>query len=191
MKTVEGNYVSRGALKLKAALEEFKVDMEGKVAADFGSSTGGFTEVLLEAGATKVYSVDTAYGQLAWKLRTNERVVAMERTNALHVVLPEKVDCIVIDAGWTPQKMILRSAFENLAEGGSIITLVKPHYEAGGYGLKKRTGILDEAESEEILKRVVEDLEKIYNLKIIHSMKSPITGGKGGNSEYLLLIERG
>src|SRR5438034_4090953 len=104
------DFVSRAGQKLEHALSIFGVDVTGFVCADLGCSTGGFTDCLLQRGAAKVYAVDTGYGVLDWKLRTNERVVVMERTNAMHVTLPEPVDLVTIDVAWTKQRHILPAA---------------------------------------------------------------------------------
>src|SRR3989344_6816827 len=122
-------YVSRAGEKLAFALDYWHIDVTGLVCADLGCSTGGFTDCLLQHSAAKVYAVDTGYGVLDYKLRKDPRVVALERTNALHVKLPERVDLVTIDVGWTPQKLILPRALELLKPGGKIISLVKPHYE--------------------------------------------------------------
>src|SRR3989344_8494735 len=107
-------FVSRAGEKLQHALSIFDISVKNKIVADFGSSTGGFVDCLLQNGAQKVYSVDVSYGELAWKLRNDQRVVVMERTNAMHVTLPEKMDFITIDVGWTRQKLILPNVFANL-----------------------------------------------------------------------------
>src|SRR3972149_4621732 len=106
------SFVSRAGEKLQFALDQFKISVMDLTVADFGSSTGGFVDCLLQNGAKKVYSVDTAYGELAWKLRNDSRVVVMERMNAMHVVLPEKVDFITVDTSWTKQKNILPNVFK-------------------------------------------------------------------------------
>jgi 23S rRNA (cytidine1920-2'-O)/16S rRNA (cytidine1409-2'-O)-methyltransferase len=174
-------FVSRGGEKLQFALREFEIDPSEMICADFGCSTGGFTDCLLQNGAKKVYSVDTGYGVLDWKLRNDERVIVLERTNAMHVILPEKVDFISIDSSWTKQKNILPNAFKNLKEEGVIIALIKPHYEAG----KPVLGV-------EEVERVMENskkkiLELGYN--ILSLTESPILGGKGKNKEFLALIK--
>src|SRR5579859_6656968 len=124
-------YVSRAGGKLEFALQEFNISVKDLVVADFGSSTGGFVDCLRQNGAKKVYAVETGYGTLDWKLRNDPRVVVMERTNAMHVDLPEKVDLVTIDTSWTKQKNILPNALHNLKPGKQIISLIKPHYEAG------------------------------------------------------------
>src|SRR5262245_61086156 len=124
-------FVSRAGQKLEHALVAFALDVSGKVCADLGCSTGGFTDCLLQRGAARVYAIDTGYGVIDWKLRKDSRVAVMERTNAMHVKLPEPVDLITIDVGWTKQKHILPAAVRLLKSPGQIVTLIKPHYEAG------------------------------------------------------------
>lgn len=187
-------FVSRGGEKLQAAIENFKLKIENYVALDIGSSTGGFVDCLLQNGAKKVYAVDTAYGELAWKLRNDPRVVVMERTNILHLQsLPEQaegpeqsrgIDLITIDAGWTKLELILPIVRKFLKENGIIIALLKPHYEANKRDLIK--GVLP-PELAELVKEDV--LLKIENLKfkIDGVIESPILGG-AGNKEYLLKI---
>jgi len=124
-------YASRAGEKLAFALEKFRIDVRGLICADFGSSTGGFTDCLLQNGAMRVYAVETGWGLLDWKLRNDPRVVVMEKTNAMYVELPEKVDLITIDTGWTRQAAILPSAYRNLKDGGIVISLIKPSFELG------------------------------------------------------------
>ena len=179
-------YVSRGGIKLQEALNKFQITVKGKTVLDVGSSTGGFVDCLLQNGAEKVYALDTAYGELAWKLRNDPRVVVMERTNILHTdSLPEKVDLITIDAGWTKLELILPIVRNFLKTGGKIIALLKPHYEAEKSDLIK--GVLGEGKAERVKGEV---FQKIVNckFKIENSIKSPILGG-GGNTEYLLLLK--
>ena len=133
-------FASRGGLKLEHALATFPLDVAGRTCADLGCSTGGFTDCLLHRGAARVYAVDTGYGVLDWKLRRDGRVVVLERTNAMHVVLPEPVTVVTIDVAWTRQRHILPAARRVLAAGGSVVSLVKPHYEAAAAVLRK--GIL-------------------------------------------------
>lgn len=174
------NYVSRAGDKLAFALEKFKISALGKICADLGCSTGGFTDCLLQLGAAKVYSVDTGYGVLAYKLRNNPRVVVLERTNALHVHLPEKMDLISIDVGWTPQRLILPHARSILKPGGEIVSLLKPHYE-----IKKAR--LNPEESEQIAQVVQREILASGSI-ICDLIKSPLVGQKGGNIEYLLHV---
>ncbi len=174
-------FVSRAGEKLQFALDTFKISVQDLVVADFGSSTGGFVDCLLQNGAQKVYSVDTSYGTLDWKLRNDTRVVVMERTNAMHVSLPEKMDLITIDTSWTKQKLILPNALVNLKPGGKVITLIKPHYEAG-------KAKLDEVETEAVLEKVRQEITDL-GVRIVNLIESPILGEKGKNREFLALVD--
>lgn len=178
-------YVSRGGLKLEQALRNFKVNVKDKIVLDVGSSTGGFVDCLLQNGASKVFALDTAYGELAWKLRNDSKVVVMERTNILHLEgFNEKVDLVTIDAGWTKLGLILPKIKGLLKEGGEIIALVKPHYEAEKRDLVK--GILNEEKALEVKDMVKKQIEEL-GFRVEKEVESPILGG-GGNKEYLLLI---
>src|SRR5213080_4452991 len=130
-------FVSRAGQKLDHALTAFGLNVSGKTCADLGSNTGGFVDCLLGREAAKVYAVDTGYGALDWKLRKDGRVIVMERTNAMHVTLPEKVELVTIDVAWTKQRHILPAARRMLADGGVCVTLIKPHYEAEPALLRK------------------------------------------------------
>ena len=181
-------YVSRGGLKLAHAFAAFGLDVSGAICADFGCSTGGFTDVLLRGGAGRVYAVDTGYGVLDYRLRTDERVVVMERTNAMHVRLPDKADLIVIDAGWTRQAKILPAAAANLAPDGRVVTLVKPHYEADKSTLAR--GVLPDDARPGVLMRVRQDVADA-GFTVLAEVESPITGSKEkavGNREALWLL---
>ncbi len=128
-------------------------------AADFGCSTGGFTDCLLQEGAARVYAVDTARGALAWKLRQDERVVVMERTNAMHVELPEAIDVVTVDVGWTPQRHILPSALKQTGPDGLVLSLFKPQYEAAR-GLVRR-GRVEPGDFDSVLQGAVAELERM------------------------------
>jgi 23S rRNA (cytidine1920-2'-O)/16S rRNA (cytidine1409-2'-O)-methyltransferase len=125
-----GDFASRAGQKLEHALATFAIDVAGKTCADLGSNTGGFTDCMLKRGASKVYAIDTGYGVLDWKLRKDPRVVVMERTNAMHAVLPEPVSIVTIDVAWTKQQHILPAARRMVSDDGDVISLIKPHYEA-------------------------------------------------------------
>jgi 23S rRNA (cytidine1920-2'-O)/16S rRNA (cytidine1409-2'-O)-methyltransferase len=184
-------FVSRAGLKLDHALREFGLDVAGLVCADFGCNVGGFTDCLLQHGAASVYAIDTGYNVLAYKLRVDERVVVMERTNALHIAKPQAadVDLVVIDMAWTPQRYALPAAVKwlvrddgaDVQESGRILTLVKPHYELDD--VEKRSllvdGRLEPAEAERVLHRVLEQMPGL-GVTPLHWTKSPITGGKSG-----------
>jgi 23S rRNA (cytidine1920-2'-O)/16S rRNA (cytidine1409-2'-O)-methyltransferase len=175
-------FVSRGGVKLDHALTAFAVDVSGKICADLGCSTGGFTDCLLQRGAGKVYAIDTGYGVLEWKLRKDSRVVVMERTNAMHVQLPETMNLVVIDAGWTRQRNILPNARRMVASDGVVIALVKPHYESEPSQL--RDGVVAEDRIAGIMETVRRDAEGC-GFEWMGEVRSPIKG-RGGNVEMLV-----
>ena len=179
-------FVSRAGEKLSYALEKFDFNVKGLTCADFGSSTGGFVDCLLQNGASKIYSIDTSYGELAWLLRNNPKVVVMERTNAMHVKLPEKVDLITIDTAWTKQILTIPNTLDNIKDGGTIISLIKPHYEAPKNYLEK--GRLRDEFVEEVLEKVKNDIIAVGG-KVVDIIESPIVGEKGKNREFLALIK--
>ena len=176
-------FASRAGEKLAHALSEFKIDVTGLTVADFGSSTGGFVDCLLQQGAKTVYAVETGYGELAWKLREDPRVVVKERKNAMHIELPEKMDLITVDVSWTKQLFVLPNAIKNLKEGGKIISLIKPHYEADKKLLHK--GKLTDEDALLVTKQTIKLIEDTLPLKNLGVVKSPLLGKKGENSEYL------
>jgi 23S rRNA (cytidine1920-2'-O)/16S rRNA (cytidine1409-2'-O)-methyltransferase len=176
--------VSRGGLKLDHALRTWTLDVSGLICADLGCSTGGFTDCLLRRGAGRVYAVDTGYGVLDWSLRRDPRVVVRERTNAMHVVLPEPVNLTAIDAGWTRQRHILPSAARLLRPDGCVVSLLKPHYEAGPRLLRK--GILPTDALPGVVERVRIDVADA-GFEWIADTPSPIAGSKG-NAEVLILL---
>lgn len=180
----EKPFVTRAGLKLAAALDAFGVSPEAAFCADFGSNVGGFVDCLLRRGAVRVYAVDTGYGVLAWSLRKDPRVVVMERTNAMHVALPEPVDLLTIDVAWTTQDRILPNAARQLRPGGRIISLVKPHYEADKSLL--RSGVLAPDDARRVLEETVNRIHET-GLEVQSTIESPIAGNKG-NLEFLALI---
>lgn len=182
-------YVGRGGEKLEWAINEFSVQVEGLVCCDLGSNVGGFVDCLLQHGATKVYSVDTSYGTLAWTLRNDDRVIVMERTNALHVEIPEKVDLVTCDVGWTKQEKVLPKATSLLKPGGKILSLLKPQYEAKRDEMEKgRKGRVKEDSLVHILSRVKESAEQT-GFKLSGPSRAPFLGGKGKNPEFYFLLE--
>lgn len=185
-KKPQNKYASRAGEKLEFALNEFGLDIKNSTCLDLGSSTGGFVDCLLSFGAKKIYSVDVSYGELAWKLRNDQRVVVMERTNAMHVSLPEKVELVTIDCGWTKQKLVLPTAINNLKKEGSIVSLIKPHYEAASFMVKK--GKLEEKYVDQVLEEVKNEIEKL-GLQVVSLIKSPIEGARAKNEEFLALIK--
>jgi 23S rRNA (cytidine1920-2'-O)/16S rRNA (cytidine1409-2'-O)-methyltransferase len=179
-------FVSRGGLKLEAALDVFEVSVENLTVADMGSSTGGFVDVLLRRGATKVYAVEKGFGRLDWSLRNNPRVVVLERRDASTVTLPELVDLVTIDAGFTKQREIVPHALSLLRRGGRIISLVKPQYEVSGRELVK--GRLTNELCESIARRVIDELETL-GVNVLKRMASPVRGEAARALEFFLLIQ--
>ena len=184
MDTSDSKYVTRSGMKLEHALAAFHVDPTGMICADLGSHQGGFVDCLLQHGAAKVYSVDTSYGTLAWKLRKDPRVAVYERTNAMHVVLPEPVDLVTIDVGWTQQRHVLPAAARLLKAGGRVVSLIKPQYEAGEE--ERKDGVVPEQNLDPVLARVRMHIQDA-GLAILGEVRSPILGG-GGNTEFLFLL---
>jgi 23S rRNA (cytidine1920-2'-O)/16S rRNA (cytidine1409-2'-O)-methyltransferase len=178
---VSKQFVSRAGQKLDHALKTFNLAVTGLTCADFGSNTGGFVDCLLQRGASKVYAIDTGYGVLEWKLRNDPRVVVMERTNAIHVDLPEQVQLVTIDVAWTKQRIILPAAKRVVATSGSVVTLIKPHYEAEAKQL--RGGVLPAELLASVVDHVTRDVERA-GFQVIAMTSSPIRGAKG-NAELL------
>jgi 23S rRNA (cytidine1920-2'-O)/16S rRNA (cytidine1409-2'-O)-methyltransferase len=177
-------YVGRGGLKLEAALDAFALDVQGWVAADVGASTGGFTDCLLQRGVSRVYAVDVGYGQLAWKLQQDPRVVVMDRTNARHLEkLPEPVDLVVVDVSFISLRLILPSATGWLREGGQLLTLIKPQFEAGRKLVGKGGIVRDPTVHRTVLEELVA-WAAARDLGLAGLIPSPITGASG-NVEFL------
>jgi 23S rRNA (cytidine1920-2'-O)/16S rRNA (cytidine1409-2'-O)-methyltransferase len=195
--TGEPDFVSRAGQKIEAALQAFTIDCTGLRCADFGCNVGGFTDCLLQRGAAHVIAIDTGYGTLAWKLRTDSRVEVRERTNALHAEPPAGgVDLITIDLAWTPQRLAVPAALRWLRPAGRILTLVKPHYEVEGdekAWLDK--GFLPQERAPLVLDRVLATFPAL-GAQVVNSMQSPLVGGKTskrlgvpGNVEYVVLAK--
>ena len=180
-------FVSRAGAKLDHALAAFDLDVGGLTCADLGSNTGGFVDCLLHRGAAKVYAIDAGHGTLEWKLRKDARVVVMERTNAMHVELPEPVAFISIDVAWTKQKHILPAARrmlggrDGMAIGGEVVSLIKPHYEADKSLLRR--GVLPAEAVDKVVAAVGDDI-RTAGFQLIGTINSPILGGEG-NVEVL------
>ncbi len=182
-------YVSRGGEKLEHALRSFQVDVEGLVCADFGASTGGFTDVLLQHGARRVYAIDVGRGQLHYRLRHDPRVVVMERTNVRYLeTLPEPIDLVTIDVSFISLRLVLPAAWKVLAPGGRVIALVKPQFEAGRGKVGKGGVVRDLAVHREVLERVTATALDL-GFSVEGLIRSPITGVEG-NIEYFLLLRR-
>lgn len=185
-------YVSRGGLKLEKALQIFPISVEGKVVADIGASTGGFTDCALQNGAVKVYAIDVGYGQLAWKLRNDERVVNMERTNVRYLEadsLPEQVDAATIDVAFISLDKILPAVHKILKPEGFVVALIKPQFEAGKENVGKKGVVRDAAVHEQVINNVI-SFAKSEGFGIAGLDFSPIKGPEG-NIEYLLHMTLG
>jgi 23S rRNA (cytidine1920-2'-O)/16S rRNA (cytidine1409-2'-O)-methyltransferase len=184
-------YVSRGGIKLETALRELQVDVRGKTALDIGASTGGFTDCLLQHGAAKVFAVDVGYGQLAWKLRQDPRVVVIERTNIREIdsaLVPEKVDIIVIDVSFISLEKVIPAVTPFLAPGAGLVALIKPQFEVGRDNVGKGGIVRDEDARREAVERVRKFVVmQGYEEKGV--IPSPITG-QDGNVEFLLYAIR-
>jgi len=177
-------FVSRAGEKLDHALNLFELNVTGWICADFGCNTGGFTDCLLKRDAAKVYAIDTGYGALDWSLRKDPRVVVMERTNAMHVTLPERVDLVTIDVAWTKQKNILPAAKRVLKPTGIVVSLIKPHYESDAKLLVK--GILPGDDVGPVVESVKQAIRSL-GYEVIQTVPSPILGA-GGNAEVVSLL---
>lgn len=188
-------WVSRAGEKLDHALSDFTLDVNGLRCADFGCSTGGFTDCLLQRGASHVIAVDTGYGVLDWKLRQDDRVEVMERSNVMHLSCPGNlVDLIVIDVGWTPQSKVLPIAAQWLKPGGQVVSLIKPHYEASARARGQGQAILEDHEAHEAFQGTLQSMPAL-GWEVVAHTPSPIRGAKSGkarkgagNLEFLALI---
>jgi 23S rRNA (cytidine1920-2'-O)/16S rRNA (cytidine1409-2'-O)-methyltransferase len=185
-------YVSRGGVKLEKALREFAIDVENKTAIDIGASTGGFTDCLLAHGAAQVFAVDVGYGQLAWKLRIDARVVVLEKTNARYLDparLPRLADLATIDAAFISLKLILPQVKKLLTAGGDVVALIKPQFEVG----KGKVGKGGVVRSEEEHRRVIEEIKAAaagLGYQVRGLVESPLRGPKG-NREFLIHLRAG
>ena len=185
-------YVSRGGFKLEKALKVFPIDVSGKHCIDCGASTGGFTDVLLKNGAEKVYSVDVGYGQLAWSLRQDERVINMERTNIRYInpeQIPEPLDVAVMDLSFISIKLVLPAVCTILKDGADLVCLIKPQFEAGKEEVGKKGVVRDRSVHLSVINSVLE-FAKGHSLSVMGLDYSPIKGPEG-NREYLCYLKKG
>lgn len=185
-------YVSRGGLKLEKAIANFDVSVDGKVCTDVGSSTGGFTDCMLQNGAAKVYAVDVGYGQLDWKLRSDARVVCLERTNARYLSaeqIPETLDFASIDVSFISLKLIFPALYALLREGGEVACLIKPQFEAGREKVGKKGVVRDPVVHLEVLESFLRHAKE-NNFTVLGITYSPIRGPEG-NIEYLGYLKKG
>ncbi len=184
-------YVSRGGLKLEKAIEVFKIDVQDKSAIDIGASTGGFTDCLLQNGAKKVYSIDVGYGQLAWKLRQDDRVEVMERCNFRYLTpedLSVKVPLIVTDVSFISLKLIIPPALEFLSENGEFVGLVKPQFEAGKERVGKNGLVKDKKVHIDVLEEISDFINEL-GIYLVDLDYSPVTGASSKNIEFLIHIK--
>lgn len=184
-------YVSRGGLKLEKAIEVFNLDLKGKVSMDIGASTGGFTDCMLKNGALKVFAVDVGYNQLDWKLRNDDRVVVMERTNIRSVTLEdigEQVDFISIDVSFISLRLVLPVAREILKDEGEVVALIKPQFEAGREKVGKKGIVREKSTHLEVIKNVIQ-FSKEIGLIADSLTYSPVTGATG-NIEFLARFKK-
>ena len=184
-------YVSRGGLKLEKAVKNFDFSLENKVCMDIGASTGGFTDCMLQNGATKVYSVDVGHGQLDWKLRSDPRVVCMEKTNFRYMVrddISEDLDFASCDVSFISLTKILLPARRLLKDGGQMVCLIKPQFEAGKDKVGKKGVVREPKVHEEVVHRIM-DFVDIAGFSVLHLDYSPIKGPEG-NIEYLIHISK-
>ena len=184
-------YVSRGGLKLEKAMQCFPIELEGKTCMDIGASTGGFTDCMLQNGAKRVYSVDVGYGQLAWQLRQDPRVVNLERTNARHLTreqVPEEIDFFSVDVSFISLRIILPAVRPLLRDGGRAVCLIKPQFEAGREKVGKKGVVRDKAVHEEVV-AVICDFAVQNGYSVLGLTFSPVKGPEG-NIEYLVFLEK-
>lgn len=191
---IKGNtlkYVSRGGLKLEKAMNHFDIELQNKVCMDIGASTGGFTDCMLQNGASKVYAVDVGYGQFAWKLRTDERVVCMEKTNIRYVTpedIGEAVAFASVDVSFISLGLVLPAARNLLTDDGRMVCLIKPQFEAGREKVGKKGVVRDKAVHIEVIEKVI-DIADGLHFKVLGLDYSPIKGPEG-NIEYLIYLEK-
>jgi len=184
-------YVSRGGLKLEKAMESFPITIDGTVCMDIGASTGGFTDCMLQNGAKKVYAIDVGYGQLAWKLRTDDRVINLERTNFRHVTneqVPDPVDFASVDVSFISLTLILPPAMSLLAEGGQMVCLIKPQFEAGKGLVGKKGVVKDPQIHKDVIVKVI-DFAHQNGFSVLGLTYSPVKGPEG-NIEYLVHLQK-
>ncbi len=180
-------FVSRGGFKLESAIEHFNVNVSGAVAMDVGASTGGFTDCLLQRGASRVYALDVGYGQLDWGLRNDKRVIVKERVNCRYLepeLIGESVDIVVMDVSFISLTKILEPVLRLLKSNGAIIALIKPQFEVGKEEVGKGGIVKDETKHQKVIKKIRKKLEDL-NCRVIGIIPSPITGADG-NREFLI-----
>lgn len=184
-------FVSRGGHKLKKALAVFPITLDGKICMDIGASTGGFTDCMLQNGASRVYSVDVGYGQLAWKLRSDPRVVNLERTNVRYITaeqVPDAIDFFSVDVSFISLCLVLPAAYPLLKDGGECVCLIKPQFEAGREKVGKKGVVRDKAVHAEVIAKI-DTLVRELGFTVCGLDFSPIKGPEG-NIEYLIYLKK-
>ncbi len=191
VKDTEMKYVSRGGYKLEKAVEEFGLSLEGKICLDVGASTGGFTDCMLQNGAVKVYAIDVGYGQFAWKLRNDPRVVCMEKTNVRYITheeITEEADFASIDVSFISLTKVLPATLGVLGNGGQLVCLIKPQFEAGREKVGKKGVVKDKNVHREVILKII-DFAFENNVHVKNISFSPIKGPEG-NIEYLIYLDK-
>ncbi len=184
-------YVSRGGLKLEKAMDVFDISLKGAISADIGASTGGFTDCMLQNGAEKVYAIDVGYGQLAWKLRTDPKVINLERTNFRYVTnkeIPDMLDFASVDVSFISLSIIIPALVPLLKEEGMAVCLIKPQFEAGKDKVGKKGVVRDPEVHIEVIEKIL-NVMKENNLSVLGLDFSPVKGPEG-NIEYLILVQK-
>ncbi|MEA4973390.1 MAG: TlyA family RNA methyltransferase [Candidatus Metalachnospira sp.] len=184
-------YVSRGGFKLEKAMAEFPVELYGKICMDIGSSTGGFTDCMLQNGASKVYSIDVGYGQLAWKLRNDERVICMEKTNVRYITqeqISDKPEFASVDVSFISLTKVIPPAIAVMADNAQMVCLIKPQFEAGREKVGKKGVVKDKKVHEEVILKIIDFAFEI-GMNVIGISFSPIKGPEG-NIEYLIMLDK-
>lgn len=187
----EMKYVSRGGYKLEKAMNSFSITLEDKVCLDIGASTGGFTDCMLQNGASKVYAIDVGYGQFAWKLRNDERVVCLEKTNVRYVTeneVPDKADFASIDVSFISLTKVLEPVLNIMNEKAQLVCLIKPQFEAGREKVGKKGVVREKSVHKEVIIKII-DFSLSIGMNVIDLSYSPIKGPEG-NIEYLIFIDR-
>ena len=185
-------FVSRGGLKLDKALDTFEIGLQGAICADMGASTGGFTDCMLQRGAAKVYAMDVGYGQLDWKLRSDERVVNLEKTNIRYLdksLIREEIDFVSVDVSFISLTLILPVAYDIMRKDAGLVCLIKPQFEAGREQVGKKGIVRDPEVHRQVIEKVA-DFSAGLGFEVLDLTFSPMTGAKG-NIEYLLYMKKG
>ena len=191
VKNVKMKYVSRGGFKLEKAINEFGVELKDKICMDIGASTGGFTDCMLQNGASKVYSIDVGYGQFDWGLRNDPRVVCLEKTNVRYITdeqVPDLADFASIDVSFISLTMVIEPVISRMTDAAQLVCLIKPQFEAGREKVGKKGVVRDLAVHKEVIIKII-DFAFEHGLNVLNLSYSPIKGPEG-NIEYLILLDR-